>query len=214
MIVLGRDVFVCKCSTNVRPNDPNQSEVVRHVTWIRGGEAELARLDTEYHGPEHVIDFRSRLERREYWLVGMLNDDIVAYTWLHARASASYPYLPGCTFELAAGVGYGYDAWTLPALRGEGLRRRGFLEELDVLRTTMGSSWEASFFVKHQLDGASRSLATVGIEIIPLWRVRLGADRKITFDKLIPSDTSAVPRSADKGACFAIAHAQTRLTVE
>jgi len=193
VIVLAREVFVCKCSTDVPREDPTAGEQVRAVRWLQGGEAELAILDPEHHNPEHVAELRQRLQRGEYWMVGQLDTRIVTYTWLHKRPKIDYPYLPGCSFDIATDVGYGYDAWTPPDLRGGGLRRRGFLEELFVLRTVLGCAWETSFFVKHQLEGATRSLGKAGIEIIPLWRARLERDRKLSFENLVPGDTSAAP---------------------
>ena len=57
----------------------------------------------------------------------------------------------------------------------------------------MGKHWEASFFVKHQLDGATRSLGKVGIKIEPLWRVNLKADKSLAVEKLAKDDTSTKP---------------------
>jgi hypothetical protein len=57
----------------------------------------------------------------------------------------------------------------------------------------MGCEWEASFFVKHQLEGAKRSLGKVGIDVVPLWRVQLQRDRKLSFEELVPGDTSTRP---------------------
>lgn len=195
MIVLAREVLVCKCSTNVPLTDPNAEDFAREVRFVQGGEPELEKLDPAHHNPEHVAELTERLKRGEYWMVGLVDDKIVTYTWLHTRSVIDYPYLPGCTFNVAADVGYGYDAWTPPDLRGGGLRRVAFLEELRVLRT-MEMRWEASFFVKHQIEGAQRSLAKVGIEIIPLWRVRLQRDRSPAMENLVPSDTSLWPVSS------------------
>ena len=199
MIVLGREVFVCKCATDVPADDPNSTEEVKRVVWLRGAEEHLALLPPLHHSKEHVEELRQRLARGEHWVLGLAPTDakgpahqVVSYTWLHNRRRIEYPYLPGCVFETEEGVGYGYDAWTPPELRGGGLRRRGFLEELRVLKQ-MGCSWEASFFVKHQLEGATRSLSKVGIHILPLWRVQLQRDRKLAFDNLAPGDTSTRP---------------------
>jgi hypothetical protein len=192
MIVLGREVYVCKCSTDV-PREPSASGVLPSVEWTLGNRDHFAKVPREHHEDAHFADFEERLRRGEQWLIGIVEGKIVSYTWLHARSHVSYPYLPGCRFKLGPGVGYGYDAWTLPDLRGEGLRRRGFVEELRVLRTSFGCEWEASFFVKHQLEGATRSLAKAGIEIMPLWRVRLAEDRKVAFESLAPHDRSAEP---------------------
>jgi hypothetical protein len=192
MIVFSREVFVCKCSTDVPEDDPNAEGMARELRFLQGGEAEIPLLDPAHHNDEHVADFRGRLSRGEHWLLGMAGDRIVTYTWLHHRDTCTYPYLPDCTVRLAPDVGYGYDAWTPPELRGGGLRRRAFLEELHVLRR-MGMKWEASFFVKHQLEGATRSLGKVGIVIDPLWRVTLQRDKTLTAEPLVPNDTSCIP---------------------
>jgi hypothetical protein len=192
VIVLAREVFVCKCATDVGRDDPEASPDVRRVEWVRGTEAHLALLQPQHHSPEHVEELRQRLGRGEHWVLGLLDGRVVSYTWLHTRRRIEYPYLPGCVFETAEDVGYGYDAWTPPELRGGGLRRRGFLEELNVLKEG-GIKWEASFFVKHQLEGATRSLGKVGIHIVPLWRVRLERDRKLSFEDLAPGDGSTKP---------------------
>jgi hypothetical protein len=192
VIVLAREVFVCKCGTDVPREDPSATEEVKRVVWVQGNNEHLSILPPEHHSAEHVDELRARLARGEHWVLGLLDDKVVSYTWLHKRRRIEYPYLPGCVFETADDVGYGYDAWTPPELRGGGLRRRGFQEELHVLKT-MGCKWEASFFVKHQLDGATRSLAKVGIQIVPLWRVQLQRDRKLSFDDLAPGDGSTRP---------------------
>jgi hypothetical protein len=196
MIVFSREVFVCKCTTDVQADDPDANELTRKMHFAKGGEAEIAKLvasrEGEEHNAEHIADFRARLARGEHWMVGIADDRIVTYTWLHHRDSCTYPYLPGCSFELASDVGYGYDAWTPPDLRGGGLRRRAFLEELHIL-SRLGMKWEASYFVKHQLEGATRSLGKVGIVIQPLWRVTLQRDKKLAAENLVPGDTSTSP---------------------
>ncbi len=192
VIVLAREVFVCKCSTAVPLEDPNASPEAKRVRWLKGTEADLARLQPEHHNPEHVEELRARLARGEHWVLGLDGDRVVSYTWLHTRRAIDYPYLPGCTFETADDVGYGYDAWTPPELRGGGLRRVGFLVELNALNA-MGMKWEASFFVKHQLEGATRSLGKVGIQIVPLWRARLESRHHLAFENLAPGDTSTRP---------------------
>ena len=191
MIVLAREVFVCKCSTTVPDDDPNANEMSRKMVFKKGDESDLARLDPAHHNPQHVEDLRVRLHRGEHWLVGDVDGKMVTYTWLHTRPRIEYPYLPGCVFDVAPDVGYGYDAWTPPELRGAGLRRRAFLEELHVLRRG-GINWESSFFVKHQLDGATRSLGSVGIVIEPLWRVTLQRDKSLAVEKLA-DDSSTKP---------------------
>jgi hypothetical protein len=189
MIVFAREVFVCKCPTAVPLDDPNAGELAHKMRFVVGSEADLARLDPAHHDEKHVEELRARLRRGEHWMVGEVDDKIVTYTWLHTRSRIDYPYLPGCSFTVAGDVGYGYDAWTPPELRGGGLRRRAFLEELHILER-LGKRWEASYFVKHQLDGATRSLGSVGIEVIPLWRVTLQRDRSLAVERLREDDST------------------------
>ena len=180
MIVLAREVFVCRCSTDVPMPETD-------LKFRRGTEADLALLNDEHDKAQ----LRERLDRDEWWVIGAKDDRIVTYTWLHTRDRIDYPYLPGCTFAVDGEVGYGYDAWTPPELRGGGLRRACFAHELGVLKS-LGRKWEASFFVKHQLEGATRSLAKVGIVIEPLWRVRLKADKSLDVEKLTEDGTKSV----------------------
>ncbi len=191
MLVFAREVFVCKCSTDVPRTDPNATGLAARVRFIKGTEADIERVDRQYHGDEDIVQMRQRLERGDHWMIGEVDGAIVAYTWLHHLDRAAYPSLPGCEVRLRKDTGYGYDAWTPPDLRGHGLRRVGFLEELNILRE-MGMNWEASFFVKHQLDGATRSLGGAGIEIVPIWRVWLKPDRTLAAEQLIDDD-AAVP---------------------
>lgn len=163
------------------------------LEFARGSEADLTRLAAEHHGPDDVADMRARLARGDYWLIGAQAGKIVTYTWLSRAPRASYPSLPGCEISLRPDTGYGYDAWTPPELRGQGLRRVAFLEELNILRRTWGLAWEASFFVKHQLEGATRSLGQVGIHVVPLWRVWLKPDRTLAAEKLADDADAAVP---------------------
>jgi len=191
VLVFAREVFVCKCSTDVVRSDPNATGLSARVRFIKGTEADIDRVDRKHHGDEDIAQMRQRLERGDHWMIGDVDDRMVAYTWLHHRDRAAYPSLPGCEVRLRADTGYGYDAWTDPDLRGHGLRRVGFLEELNILRD-MGMNWEASFFVKHQLDGATRSLGSAGIEIVPIWRVYLQPDRTLAAERLLDDD-AAVP---------------------
>jgi hypothetical protein len=194
MLVPAREVYVCKCSTEVRPGP---EPPVVPVRFRRGGPADIERVDPRHHGPQHLADFSQRLSGGDVWLLAESEagrahgSEIVGYTWLHGGSRARYPTLPGCEIHLAPDVGYGYDAWTMPELRGQGLRRHGFVAELRLLRE-MGKRWEASFFVSYQLDGARRSLAAAGIEIIPLWRVYLRRDRTLGAERLL-DDPSARP---------------------
>jgi hypothetical protein len=188
MLMVARELFVCKCATNVQAPQGMENK----LEWVRGGPEHLALLDPEAHHPQQVEDLRARLKRGEYWVLGLEGRRVVSYTWLHTNEIIDFPYLPGCTFRVAGDVGYGYDAWTQPSDRGRGLRREGFVAELRAL-AQMGKRWEASFFVKDQIDGARRSLATVGIEVVPLWRVRLGSNRNLAIERIAQGDDSALP---------------------
>lgn len=195
MLVFAREVFVCKCPTEVPERDPEASGLAAAVSFRRGDEADLALIDRQHgeqHGEEAIRQMRERLARGDYWMIGEVDDRIVAYTWLFRGERAVYPSLPGCEIRLRSDTGYGYDAWTPPDLRGHGLRRVGFLAELNILRREWGLAWEASFFVKHQLEGATRSLGQVGIPVIPLWRIWLQADRTLAAERLADDD-AAVP---------------------
>lgn len=185
MIVLAREVFLCKCSTalKVPTEHGGPGSTSGQMRFVSGELSHLGWLDPAHHGDEHVRDFRGRLARGETWLLGLRDDRIATYTWLHDRRTCVYPYLPGCEFDLPPDTAFGYDAWTPPELRGGGLRRSAFVEELRVLGER-GKAWEASFFVAHQLDGAHRSLALAGITIVPVWRVALGPQRRLTMTPL------------------------------
>jgi hypothetical protein len=192
MIVLAREVFFCKCSTDV-PSSPDDDALDREVRFVHGSEEHLRLLDPAHHGDDHARDFRARLERGETWLLGLAGERVMTYTWLHTRSSCEYPYLPGCVFRQGPAFGFGYDAWTPPELRGAGLRRRAFVRELRWLRE-MGRLWETSFFVAHQLEGARRSLALACIDVVPLWRVALGPGRRLSFERVCAGDDDVMPR--------------------
>ncbi len=198
VLVFARELFVCVCPTAVPRENPEAGELASRVRFLQGTEADLGRVDPEHHDEEAVADLRARLDRGEHWLIGEIDDRIVTYTWLKRDDRAVYPSLPGCEVHLRDDTGYGYDAWTPPELRGQGLRRVAFLEELHVLRE-WGLEWEASFFVKHQLEGAQRSLGSVGIDVIPLYRVQLMRDRSLVAERLRDDDLAgaAVPTFYD-----------------
>lgn len=190
MFDLSREVFICKCSTSVRDDDPDDP-LLRKMRFIRGDERDLLRLSPEYHAVSVLTDMRARLVRGEHWMIGEVDGEIVTYTWLISGPQFTYSYLPGCTFRLRGDTAYGYGAWTPNHLRGHGYRRRAFLEELRILRG-WGKAWEASVFIKPQLEGAKRSLAQVGIEIVPLYRVTVRRDRSLAAEPLADDD-AAVP---------------------
>jgi len=182
MFDVAREAFVCACATTVPDDDPPATRALR---FRLAGAAELARLP-DHDGPT-LASMRERLVRGDRWLVGELDDAIVTYTFLSLRRDFEYPALPGCAFSLRADVGYGYGAWTPPALRNRGYRRRAFLEELRWLRTN-DKKWEASVFIAPQLAPARRSLGGVGIVVEPLWRVEYGRDRRLAVERLTGAD--------------------------
>jgi hypothetical protein len=182
LIGLSREIFVCSCSTELRaisPPPPTSPSLLFHA----GNASDLERLDDTHDPGTSLDELRDRLRRSEHWLVGELDGQIATYTWLHTRDQFDYPYMRGCRFRLAPGMGYGYGAWTVPHLRSHGLRRVAFVEELRLL-ARLGVTREVSVFVKAQLAGATRSLEQVGIDIVPLWRVTLGTDRAPVFERL------------------------------
>lgn len=187
MIVFAREVFLCKVSTRAQADDEAASDYAKQMQFRQGGLRDIELLPKEHHDEAHLAEMRERLTQQEHWVIGAVDGRIVTYTWLHTRDTLSYPSLPGCTYRLRKDTAYGYDAWTPPDLRGHGLRRRAFLEELHVLER-MGMAWEASVFVKYQLEGAQRSLGQVGIEIVPLYRSFVGPNREVQHEKLADDD--------------------------
>ncbi len=193
MAPFDREVFVCKCSTQVPASDPDATGLAARIRWRRGGEVDLARLDPTHHDDDERDHMRARLAHGRYWLVGEVDDRIATFSWLHHDDRATYPLLPGCEIRLRGDTGYGYDAWTPPELRGHGLRRVAFLEELHTLRRTWGVAWEASVFVDRQLEGGTRSLARAGIAVIPLWRVSIEPDGPPRVERLHEDADAASP---------------------
>jgi hypothetical protein len=192
MIVLAREVCLCKCSTAVPSSHDAKAQGLRFVS---GSEHHLGLLDSAHHDDARRAEFQARLERSEHWLLGLVGDRVATYTWLHTRPRCEYPYIPGCAFSLPADFGYGYDAWTAPDMRGAGLRRAAFVEELRVL-STLGKAWEASYFVHYQLEGARRSLSLACIDIVPLWRIALdrdGGGRRLAATPLARDDGGVRP---------------------
>src|SRR5579883_3287946 len=116
MIVLAREVFLCKCSTAVEPppRSGDRDGGTSDLRFVCGDLTHLGLLDPVHHGDEHVRDFRARLARGETWLLGLRGGRVATYTWLHERRTCEYPYLPGCVFDLPPDTAYGYDAWTPP----------------------------------------------------------------------------------------------------
>lgn len=182
---------MCRCATILAVPDLS-SAADSAVAFRRGTIADLERLPAAHHNRDHIAELGTRLDRGEHWLVGDAGGEIVTYAWLSRRRRVSYPTLPGCEIALRRDTAYAYDAWTPPERRAQGLRRQAFAAELGVLRD-WGFAWEASFFVKHQLAGATRSLAGMGIEVTPLWRVWLGRGRALFAEALHADAESARP---------------------
>ena len=180
---VAREVFVCAASTALPDDDSPDSA----LQFRLAAAADLARLDAADHDAATLAEMRARLERGDRWLVGERGGAIVTYTFLSTARSFDYAPLPGCRFQLRADVAYGYGAWTPPALRGRGYRRRAFVAELRWLRT-IDKKWEASVFTAAQLDPARRSLGRVGIRVEPLWRVRYARDRRAEVEPLGDGD--------------------------
>lgn len=191
MFDFNREVYICKCATSVSDDNPDDAKSSQ-LHFVQGSEFDLARLSPEYHTVETLKEMRNRLQRGEYWMLGEVDHEIVTYTWLIRGPRFTYEYLPNCAFQLREDTAYGYGAWTPNHLRGHGYRRRAFLEELRILRS-WDKKWEASVFIKQQLEGAKRSLALVGIEIIPLWRVNYTRQRTLIAEPLAGADDSTVP---------------------
>jgi hypothetical protein len=191
MFDFNREVYVCKTTTSVSDENPHDP-LLDKMHFVQGREFDLARLSPQYHTVETLNEMRNRLQRGEYWMVGEVDHEIVTYTWLIHGAQFTYEYLPHCTFKLREDTGYGYGAWTPDHLRGHGYRRRAFLEELRILRS-WDKKWEASVFIKQQMEGAKRSLSLVGIEIVPLWKVTYTRQRTLIAEPLAGDDDSATP---------------------
>jgi hypothetical protein len=191
MFDFNREVYICKCSTSVSAANPDDAELQK-MRFIKGQSADLARLSRQYHPDETLSEMGQRLARGEHWMVGEVDGEIVTYTWLIPGPQFTYEYLPHCTFKLREDTAYGYGAWTPDHLRGHGYRRRAFLEELRILKS-WGKAWEASVFIKQQLDGAKRSLSLVGIDIVPLWKVTYTRQRTLKAEPLAGTDDSTQP---------------------
>lgn len=190
MMAFSRVAYVCKVPTQVPAG-------VRHETrgdiLVRtGGEPDIDRLPAELL----AAGGRERLQRRladgELFVVGELDGRLVSSTWLRPGGVFSLHHLPGKTFRLAEGVGYGHDAWTDPAVRGLGLRRSVFAEELRIL-ARLGLAWEVSYFVDHQLEGGRRTLARIGVPLTPLWKIRVRPDGSLALTALA-EDSAVTPR--------------------
>jgi hypothetical protein len=188
-VIFAREVFVTKFATRPRqPPAPGEK-----ISFHRGTERELALLDTTDVEVAPLAELRERIaDPAVWWVLGMIDGTVASYSWLDPGESFDYPFLPGCSFRLGPGCVYGFDAWTSKARRGEGLRRRVFLEETQI-GAELGYQWEIGIFVKHHIAEVTRSVARVGIEIVPLWRVWLKGAGRLGAENLLPGDTCVTP---------------------
>ncbi len=189
MIPLAREVFVVKCATEVAREAPPAG-----LRFKRGSEQDLARLaPVEESDATAAEELRARLQNGDHWVLGELDGAIATWGWLHTRERIDYPWLHGCAFDVSSDAGFSFDAWTSPALRDRGLRRQAALEENRVL-AALGKKWNVAFYVVHQLEAAKKSLAKVGIELVPLWRVSVENRKALRLERLAPKeDATAKP---------------------
>jgi GNAT superfamily N-acetyltransferase len=191
MMAFSRVAYVCKCPTEgAAPGPPDQGEP-ECVRVRRGTIADVDRLPADASPPERAGRLRARLEAGEIFLVGEIAGRIGSCTWLRRGGGFALHHLPGRSFRLAEGVGYGHDAWTDPALRGRGIRRAVFAEELRVL-ARLGCAWEVSYFVAPQLEGGRRNLGRIGVPLVELWKVTARPDGTVALAEL-SRDGAATP---------------------
>ncbi len=187
MMAFSRVAYVCKCPTQVPARAG--SAATGPLLVRTGGERDIDCL------PEELLSWgrRERLQARladgEQFVVGELEGRLVSCTWLRPGGVFSLHHLPGKAFRLGDGVGYGHDAWTDPALRGQGLRRSVFAEELRIL-ARLGLAWEVSYFVDHQLEGGRRSLASIGVPLTALWKIRVRSGGAVDLEALSEDDAA------------------------
>ncbi|MFT3770756.1 MAG: hypothetical protein QM820_35480 [Minicystis sp.] len=169
MMAFSRVAYICKCPTRI--SAPASAEYDVPGLRVRTGTAaDLPRLPAEICPPDRLDRLEARLVTGEILVLGELEGRIVSLTWLRREGEFALHHLPAHPFRLAEGHGYGYDAWTDPTLRGQGIRRAVFAEELRIL-DRLGISHEVSYFVDHQLDGGRRNLARIGVPLIELWKL-------------------------------------------
>jgi GNAT superfamily N-acetyltransferase len=190
MMAFSRVAYVCKVPTQIphqAGHDPRGDIRVR-----TGSEADIHRLPAELLSSGGRERLQTRLADGELFVVGELEGRLVSSTWLRPGGVFSLHHLPGKTFRLGDGVGYGHDAWTDPEARGRGLRHAVFTEELRIL-ARLGLGWEVSYFVDHQLEGGRRTLARIGVPLTPLWKLRVRPDGSLALTALA-EDTAVTPR--------------------
>jgi hypothetical protein len=185
MMAFSRLAYVCKVPTQVTTLAVPDAEGTIPVRT--GTEADIDRLPDEMLTGERRERLRQRLVDGEIFVIGELSGRIVSFTWLRPGGMFSLLHLPEHSYRLGAGVGYGYDAWTDPSVRGRGLRQAVFAEELRIL-ARLGFGWEVSYFVGHQLEGGRRTLARIGVPLTPLWEVRVQRNGTLALTALRDDD--------------------------
>lgn len=188
MMAFSRVAYICKCPTRVTADPDVSGDVVVRT----GHQGDLARLPPEVLPPGRLRILQERLEAGEILVVGESAGRIASCTWLRRGGAFTLHHLPERGFRLAPDVGYGYDAWTDPALRGRGIRRAVFAEELRILEF-LGVAWEVSYFVDHQLDGGRRNLARIGVPLVPLWKVAVRPGGAVALTALSVDDPTVTP---------------------
>ena len=190
MMAFSRVAYVCKVPTQISAQAG--SDASGRIRVRTGGEPDIDRLPTELLSAGGRERLQRRLADGELFVIGELEGRLCSSTWLRPGGVFSLHHLPGKAFRLADGIGYGHDAWTLPELRGRGLRLAVFAEELRIL-ARLGLAWEVSYFVDHQLDGGRRNLARIGVPLTPLWKIRVRPDGTLSLTAL-SEDSSVTPR--------------------
>lgn len=190
MMAFSRVAYVCKVPTQIAAQAG--SDASGRIRVRTGGAPDIERLPPELLSGGGRERLQRRLADGELFVVGELEGRLCSTTWLRPGGVFSLHHLPGKLFRLGDGVGYGHDAWTLPELRGRGLRLAVFAEELRIL-ARLGLGWEVSYFVDHQLDGGRRNLARIGVPLIALWKIRVRPDGTLSLTAL-SEDSSVTPR--------------------
>lgn len=179
MMAFSRVAYVCKCPTRAR----GPAWTPDGLSVRLGGVDDLARLPDEIGGPARAVKLGARLLGGELLVIGELQGRVASCTWLRRGGAFALHHLPERSFRLGPGVGYGYDAWTDPALRGRGIRQAVFAEELRIL-AERGDAWEVSYFVDHQLEGGKRTLERIGAPLTALWKVAVRRDGSVALTAL------------------------------
>lgn len=188
MMAFSRVAYVCKVPTRV----PADVDVFDDIVVRTGHRGDLARLPPELLPPGRLEKLEARFEADEVLVVGEVDGRIASCTWLRRGGAFALQHLPEHRFRLGPGVGYGYDAWTDPALRGRGIRRAVFAEELRILEF-LGCAWEVSYFVDHQLDGGRRNLARIGVPLVPLWKMAVRPGGSVALEALSADEDTVTP---------------------